>query len=150
MDWQRDGYSISTDRERLDRELIHRFLRSAYWSENVPRAIVDRSIAHSLPFGLYDESGDQVGFARVVTDRAVFAYLGDVFIVEGHRGRGLGRWLVETVLSHPDLRGLRRIALATRDAHGLYDRYGFRPGNSETLMTMDRPAPEIPGPFEAR
>jgi GNAT superfamily N-acetyltransferase len=123
----REGYEISTDAQRLDRALVHRFLRDeSYWAKGIPRDVVDRAITNSLCFGLYDHSG-QVGFARVVTDRAAIAYLADVFVQEEHRGRGLGRWLIETVMAHPDLQGLRRFFLGTADAHSLYERYGFRP-----------------------
>ncbi len=123
-----DGYEISTDRERLDLKAIHSFLTSdAYWSPGVPFAVVERAIAHSIPFGLYAPDGTQAGFARVVTDRAVFAYLADVFVLPAHRGRRLGVWLVETILAHPDLQGLRRFELQTADAHGLYTQCGFRP-----------------------
>jgi GNAT superfamily N-acetyltransferase len=95
---------------------------------------------NSLCFGLYAPDGAQVGFARAVTDRAAFAYLADVFVLDSHRGQGLGKWLIETVLSHPDLQGLRRIVLGTQDAHALYSRYGFRPADSSRLMTLDNPA----------
>ncbi len=142
---KRDGYVISTDPERLDRELIHAFLRTAYWSPNVPRDVVDRSIDNSLVFGLYDATGAQAGFARVVTDKATFAYLADVFVLDEHRGRGLGKWIVETVLAHPDLQGLRRIALGTQDAHSLYERYGFRQADVERLMTLDREPEDLYG-----
>ena len=122
------GYEISTARERIDVGVVHRYLsEDAYWSPGVARAVVERAIANSLCFGLYDPEGAQAGFARAVTDRATFAYLADVFVLEGHRGRGLGAWLVETVLAHPDLQGLRRIELATVDAHALYERFGFAP-----------------------
>jgi GNAT superfamily N-acetyltransferase len=143
--WERDGYRISTDASLLDRDLIHSFLRDAYWSPNVPRDVVERSIDNSLNFGLYDPSGSQVGFARMVTDRAAFGYLADVFVLEPERGRGLGKWLVETVLAHPDLQGLRRITLGTQDAHSLYERYGFRPADPSRLMTLDRPAKDLYG-----
>ena len=124
----RDGYEISTDDSRLDRTLIHRFLRDdSYWARGIPREIMDRAIDHSLCFGLYDGDGRQVGFARAVTDRAAIAYLADVFVLAQHRGRGLGKWLIETVLAHPDLQGLRRFFLGTADAHALYERFGFRP-----------------------
>ena len=93
----------------------------------MPRDVVDRAIDNSLCFGLYDEAGRQVGFARAVTDRAAIAYLADVFVLDAQRGRGLGKWLVETVMAHPDLQGLRRFFLGTADAHALYERYGFRP-----------------------
>lgn len=130
------GYEISTDPARLDLDVIHGFLRETYWAKDTTRATVERSIANSIPFGLYAPDGAQAGFARVVTDRAVFAYLGDVFVLPEHRGRGLGVWLVETVLAHPDLQGLRRFHLATADAHGLYARFGFRP--SDPARMMDR------------
>jgi GNAT superfamily N-acetyltransferase len=125
MEWTRGDLVISTDPAKLDRRTIHRFLAGSYWAEGIPLSVVDRSIQHSLAFGLYDGAA-QVGFARVITDRATFAYLADVFVLESHRGRGLARWLMEAIRSHPDLQGLRRWVLATRDAHGLYARFGFR------------------------
>ena len=124
MEWKRDGLTISTDRSRLDRDAIHGFLRGSYWARGIPREIVDRSIDNSLCFGLYDRDR-LVGFARVITDLATFAYLSDVFVLESHRGRGLGTWFMECVLSHPDLQNLRRWMLATAVAHGLYRRVGF-------------------------
>jgi GNAT superfamily N-acetyltransferase len=115
----------------LDLEVVHGFLRRSYWAAGVPENVVRRSIENSLCFGVY-RGEEQAGFARVVTDRATFAYLADVFVLEEHRGRGIGKWLVEVILSHPDLQGLRRWMLATRDAHDLYRRYAFtelaRPG----------------------
>ena len=122
-----NGYEISTDPARLDLDVIHGYLREAYWSPGVPRDVVERSIARSLCFGLYAPDGAQAGFARAVTDGATFAWIADVFVLEPHRGRGLGVWLMETVLAHPDLQGLRRIVLATKDAHELYERFGFVP-----------------------
>ena len=120
------SYEISTDRTRLDVARIHRFLSTeAYWSPGVPRDVVERSIENSIAFGVYTESGDQVGFARVVTDRATFAWLADVYVESAHRGHGLGKRLVATVLEHPDLQGLRRWMLGTADAHELYRRFGF-------------------------
>ncbi len=122
------GYEISTDGARLDRPLIHRFLHDdSYWAKGVPVGVMDRAIDNSLCFGLYGSDGRQAGFARVITDRAAIAYLADVFVVPEHRGRGLGKDLVEAVMSHPDLQGLRRFFLGTADAHALYERYGFRP-----------------------
>jgi GNAT superfamily N-acetyltransferase len=124
MEWTRDGLTISDDRARLDRDAIHEFLRGSYWAKGIPRELVDRAIDNSLCLGLYD--GDRlVGFARVITDSATFAYLSDVFVLESHRGRGLGTWFMESVLSHPDLQNLRRWMLATADAHGLYRKVGF-------------------------
>jgi GNAT superfamily N-acetyltransferase len=119
-------YTISTDRTRFDVAAIHAFLARSYWSPGIPLATVERAIAHSLAFGVFD-GVEQVGFGRVVTDRATFAYLADVYILEEHRGRGLGRRLVETILAHEDLQGLRRFLLATRDAHALYAEFGFKP-----------------------
>jgi GNAT superfamily N-acetyltransferase len=123
-----DGYEVDTDPDRLDRRMIHRFLSTeAYWALGVPRNLVDRSIDHSLNFGVYRSDGSQVGFARVLTDTVVFAYLADVFVLPAERDRGLGSFLLETIVSHPDLRRLRRFSLATADAHGLYERFGWRP-----------------------
>jgi GNAT superfamily N-acetyltransferase len=126
MDERRDGFLVSDDEALLDVELIHSFLRGSYWATGIPREVVERSLRGSLCFGLY-EGDAQVGFARCVTDRATYAYLADVFVIPSHRGRGLSKWLVECVLAHPDLQGLRRWSLVTRDAHGLYARFGFVP-----------------------
>ena len=126
MDCVRDGYTISDDRWRIDREVVHGFLAESYWAAGIPRDVVERSIRHSLCFGIYHQ-GAQVGFARVITDHATFAYLADVFVLPAHRGRGLSKWMMECVLSHPELQGLRRFLLATRDAHGLYAQFGFTP-----------------------
>ncbi len=120
----RDGFTVSTDPARLDLDAIHAFLVTAYWSEGIPRETVARALASSLGFGLYD-GPRQIGLARMVTDRATFAYLCDVYVLPDLRGRGLGTWLMECVLAHPDLQGLRRISLVTRDAHELYRPFGF-------------------------
>ena len=120
----REGFTISTDPARIDRALVHEFLAASYWAKGIPRETVDRSIEGALCFGLY-EGDRQVGFARVITDRATFAYLADVFVVDSHRGRGLAAWLMETILAHPDLQGLRRWMLLTRDAHPLYRKVGY-------------------------
>lgn len=134
-----DGYVVSTDPGRLDLDRIHGFLSTAYWSTGIPRDVLERSIAHSLPFGLYAPSGGQVGFARVVSDRATYAYLGDVYVEEAHRGRGLGKLLLACVLAHPELQGLRRWALATADAHSLYARHGFGPpADPDVHMFVER------------
>jgi GNAT superfamily N-acetyltransferase len=122
---QRGDYAISTDVQRLDVPAIHAFLSRSYWSPGIALALVQRAIDHSLCFGLFHRD-EQVGFARVVTDRASFAYLADVYVLEAHRGRGLSKWLIEVVRAHPDLQGLRRFLLATRDAHGLYRQFGFK------------------------
>ncbi len=117
-------YDISADKERLDVATIHEYLTQSYWSQGVPRAIVERAIEGSLCFGVFLQ-GKQVGFARVVTDKATFAYLADVFILEPHRGKGLSKRLMQFIFAHPDLQGLRRFMLATNDAHGLYKQFGF-------------------------
>lgn len=129
-------YEISCDKERLDVDAIHAFLQRSYWSPGVPRNVVQRAISNSLCFGVYQSAG-QVGFARVVTDKATFAYLADVYILESHRGLGLGKKLVEFIMAHQDLQGLRRFMLATRDAHGLYGQFGFGPvATPERLMEI--------------
>jgi GNAT superfamily N-acetyltransferase len=136
---ERDGYLISTAPERLDLDAIHAYLARSYWCEGIPKAIVERSIRGSLCFGLYKGSA-QVGFARVISDRATFAYLCDVYVLEDERGQGLAKWLIETLVGHPDLAGLRRFVLATRDAHTLYARYGFTPlARPHTFMEIARP-----------
>jgi len=139
MEWTREHYAISCDRARLDRGLIANFLAASYWAAGIPIATVNKSIDHSLCFGLYD--GDrQAGFARVVSDYATFAYLADVFVIEPYRGRGLGEWLVECVSTHAELQGLRRWVLATRDAHALYAKFGFTPlARPERFMELHDP-----------
>jgi GNAT superfamily N-acetyltransferase len=138
-EWRRGEYFISTDATRLDLAVIHDFLSTSYWAAGVPEDVVRRSVENSLVFGVY-RGEEQVGFARVVTDYATFAYLADVFVLEAHRGRGLGKWLIEIVLSHPDLRGLRRWMLATGDAHELYRKYGFAElARAETFMEIHSP-----------
>lgn len=119
-------FEHSFDKSRLDIEVIHAFLSSTYWSPGIPVQTVERAIENSLCIGGYID-GRQVAFARAVTDRATFAYLADVFVVPAHRGQGLSRRLVEALLSHPEFQGLRRMLLVTRDAHGLYAKFGFRP-----------------------
>jgi GNAT superfamily N-acetyltransferase len=141
-----DGYLISTDRARIDRPAVHEFLTTAYWSPGVPFDVVDRAIDRSLVFGLYAPDGVQAGFARAVTDGAGFGYLADVFVLEGHRGRGLGKWLVATVLEHPDMVAARRLVLATADAHSLYARFGFRPADADRVMELLRNPEELWGP----
>lgn len=123
---KRENFTISTDPARLDLDIICDFLARSYWANDRPRERIERSLANSLVFGMYDEE-KQIGLARVVTDYATFAWLCDVFIDDSFRGKGLGKWLMETILSHPDLQGLRRWLLATRDAHGLYGQFGWKP-----------------------
>jgi GNAT superfamily N-acetyltransferase len=134
-------YEISADPGRLDVALIHRWLsEESYWAKGVPREVVERSIAHSLNFAAFDGNGAQVAFARVVTDYATFAYLADVFVLEAHRGKGLSKRLLQAIVGHADLQGLRRWLLATRDAHGLYAQFGFGPVVAERLMERVDPA----------
>jgi GNAT superfamily N-acetyltransferase len=136
-----DALRISTDRGELDIDLIHRFLsEEAYWSRGIPRATVERAIAGSLCFGGYLDGIGQVAFARVTTDGATFGYLADVFVLPSQRGRGFSKRLMDAVMAHPQLQGLRRFMLATGDAHGLYAQYGFAaPSRPQTLMEILRP-----------
>jgi GNAT superfamily N-acetyltransferase len=127
VEFRRGEFLISTDPSRLNLDVIHGFLTNCYWAKGVPREVVERSIEHALCFGVYDGSGAQVGFARVISDFATIAYIGDVFVLDTYRGRGLGRWLMECIRQHPALQGLRRWILTTRDAHGLYSQAGFTP-----------------------
>ncbi|WP_276480532.1 GNAT family N-acetyltransferase [Paraflavitalea pollutisoli] len=132
----KEGYTISTSKESLDISYIHQFLTRSYWAAGIPVDVVRRSIEGSLSFGVYLQD-QQVGFARVITDSATYAYLADVFIDESQRGKGLGKWLVGTILQHPQLQGLRRIELGTLDAHGLYAQFGFKPlPNPERFMQI--------------
>jgi ribosomal protein S18 acetylase RimI-like enzyme len=135
------AYEISPDPKRLDVAAIHAYLTRSYWSPGIPLEIVERAVRHSLCFGAYESpSGTQVGFTRVVTDYATFAYLCDVYVLEEHRGHGLGKRMMREVMSHPALTGARRIMLATRDAHGLYSQYGFlEAGAAKNLMEIVRP-----------
>lgn len=133
----RDDYTISTDHSKLDLRWIHNFLANdAYWSRGIPVDGFEKSIANSLCFGLYDKD-QQIGFSRVVSDFSTFAYLADVFVTPEHRQQGLGKWLVESILIHPDLQGIRRWMLATSDAHDLYRKYGFTPlEHPEKMMEL--------------
>ena len=130
---------ISCDRDRLDIDAIHEFLTQSYWSPGVPKEVVCKAIANSLCFGVF-QGTRQIGFARVTTDKATIAYLADVFVLEEFRGQGLGKRLIASVMAHPELQGLRRFMLATRDAHQLYARYGFTPiAAPSRLMEVLRP-----------
>lgn len=132
---------MSDDPARIDRDFVFGYLSRAYWAEGRSRPTFERSLDHSLNVGLYlADGGEQVAFARFVTDRATFAYLCDVFTIEAYQGRGLGKHMLAVALEHPDLRDLRFISLATRDAHGLYEKLGFvRPAAPERLMEMRKP-----------
>lgn len=135
----KDNYSISTDKTKLDIKTIHEFLSHSYWAENIPVDTVQRSIEGSLCFGVFDGE-KQIGFARMITDKATFAYLADVFIIEAYRGRGLSKWLMEVIMTYSKLQGLRRLMLATRDAHDLYKQYGFSSlTNTDRWMQIHNP-----------
>jgi GNAT superfamily N-acetyltransferase len=143
-EWRRGGFAISTDKSRLQLDVVHAYLARSYWAERIPREVVERSIAGSLCFGLYAIDGGsppssehQVGFARLVTDGATFAWVSDVFVLEEWRGRGLAKWLMQTMGAMPELAGLRRWILATRDAHELYRQVGFTP-LAEAARYMER------------
>jgi GNAT superfamily N-acetyltransferase len=134
-----DQYEISTERGRLEIALIHDFLASSYWARGIPRDVVEKSIRNSLCFGAF-HGGRQVGFARVITDYTAIAYIADVFVVPEHRGRGVAKMLMRAIVGHPELQGLRRLLLATRDAHGLYAQFGFQPlAHPEDFMTIHKP-----------
>src|SRR5215472_6349935 len=124
QEWRQGEYVISTDEQRLDLSAIHSFLTTSYWAEGIPLETVKKSIEHSLNFGVYI-AGKQIGFARVITDYATYAYIGDVYILEDFRGQGLSKWLMQVIADHPELQGLRRWTLLTRDAHELYRKTGF-------------------------
>jgi N-acetylglutamate synthase-like GNAT family acetyltransferase len=123
-EWKKDDYSISTDKSKIDLNTVHDFLTHSYWSENISKDVVKKSIDNSLCFAVYHHE-NLIGFARVISDFATFAYLADVFILPDQRGKGLSKWLMQVIMDHPDLQGLRRFTLATRDAHGLYAQFGF-------------------------
>ena len=143
-DWTRDGFTISTDPARLDLDGLYAWLSNSYWARGIPRDVFERSVRHALCFGVY-EGARQVGFARVVTDFATVAYVGDVFVLEAWRGKGLSRWLMEVISAHPELQGLRRWILLTRDAHGLYEKFGFTP-LADPSRWMEKWSPEPYGP----
>lgn len=125
MEHKKDNFIISDDDSKLNIDIICGFLSRAYWADKRPRDVIEKSIEYSLNFGIYEDN-KQIGFARVVTDYSVFAYLCDVFIHEDYRGHALGKWMMECILSHPDLQELKRWCLLTKDAHGLYKQFGFR------------------------
>jgi GNAT superfamily N-acetyltransferase len=138
-EFQKNGYTISTDKTKLQFDVIHGFLSTSYWSPNIPMEIVKRAAENCLVFGIY-KNDKQVGYARIISDYATFAYLADVFILESERGKGLSKWLMESIMQVPDLQGLRRWMLATRDAHGLYAQFGFTPlDNLDMMMQIARP-----------
>jgi GNAT superfamily N-acetyltransferase len=139
MERLKEQFNIDTDKSRLNVNYIHTFLSGTYWAENIPVEVIKKCIDGSVCFGVY-EGEKQVGFARVITDKASFGYVADVFIDESYRGRGLSKWLMEEILAHPELQGFRNWQLATRDAHGLYARFGFKPiENPERFMRKHDP-----------
>lgn len=139
MEWTKDDFLITTDKKKIDALYVHQFLSKSYWAADIPIEIVQRSIEGSLCFSVV-YLNHQVGFARVITDQATFAYLADVFIDENFRGKGLSKWLLEVIMAYPTLQGLRRFMLATRDAHGLYKQFGFEPmKNPDRWMEIHYP-----------
>lgn len=140
IDAHQGDYTLSTDPARLDFSAVHAYLTRSYWSPGISRPLVERAAANSLCFGLYHAIAGQVGYARVVTDRASFGYLADVYVLEQHRGHGLSKWMMRFIGEHPDLQYLRRFLLGTRDAHGLYAQFGFTPlANPSRMMEILRP-----------
>src|SRR5690606_888904 len=137
-----EGYRICTKYEDMDLSVIHGFLSQSYWACAIPMAVLSVSLRNSMCFGIFSDSVGQVGFARVITDKATFAYLADVFVLNEHRGKGLSKGLVTAIIEHPDLQGLRRIMLATRDAHGLYEKFGFK-SLASTQAIMELHVPDV-------
>jgi len=140
-EWRKDEYLLSTDKSRIDVETVHHFLSHSYWAQNIPLEVVQKSINNSLCFAIYHQQV-LIGFARAVSDFATFAYLADVFILPEERGKGLSKWLMEIIMDHPQLRGLRRFVLATRDAHALYAQFGFTPFDKPDRW-MQKHDPEV-------
>ena len=149
MEWVRGEFRLTTDPARVDLDAVHGYLSRSYWAKGIPREVVRRSIEHSLNFSLWHEPGAaaprQVGFSRVITDYATFLYLGDVYVLEEFRGRGLSTWMMEVITDHPELQGFRRWALLTRDAHGLYEKFGWKPLAAPDRW-MERHFPDVYAP----
>ena len=140
MTQQPHNYSISTDKSKLNFNVIYNFIANSYWAKGIPKSVMQKAIDNSMCFGVYSPNNEQVGFARVVTDNATFAYLADVFITPYLQGCGLSKLLIKTIVEHPELQGLRRFLLATSDAHGLYAQYGFKPIDNPGLLMQINPA----------
>lgn len=140
MEYMKEHYRISTDRAIINVELVHNYLcHHSYWAEGIPVHVVQKSIENSLCFAVYNDE-EQVGFARVISDFATYAYIADLFVVPEERGKGLSKWLMQVIMDHPELQGLRRFVLATKDAHGLYAQFGFTAySNPDRLMTISNP-----------
>jgi GNAT superfamily N-acetyltransferase len=141
MEWTKDHFIVSNDPAKVDLNVVHDFLAGSYWAKGIPRETVEKSLRNSLCFSLLD-ANRQIGFARVISDFATIAYLGDVFVLPEYRGRGLSKWLMECVVDHPELQGLRRWILATSDAHGLYQKFGFTPVKRPEIF-MERHDPDV-------
>lgn len=137
-----DEYQIRTGIDAMDRRVIYEYISQSYWAQGISPEILNRALENSLCFGVFTSDGQQVGFARAITDKATFAYLADIFILPEHQGKGLGKWLVQSLLAHPTLQGLRRSMLATKDAHGLYKQFGFQP-LTDTSIFMEAWVPDI-------
>lgn len=135
-----NGYRISSNLEEMNIDCIHEFISDSYWAKGIPKELLRKAIENSLCFGVFSDSNKQVAFARMITDKSTFAYLADVFVLDGHRGKGLSKWLMQTILGHADLQNLRRMVLATRDAHGLYEQFGFsKLANPTIFMELWKP-----------
>jgi GNAT superfamily N-acetyltransferase len=148
MDFYKDGFRISTDLEKQDLRAVYEFLSTqAYWCLNIPFERVKRAAEHSLNFGLFDPEGRQIGYARIISDMSTIAYLGDVYVLPEWRGHGLSKWLIATIMQHPELQGMRRWLLATRDAHGLYEQFGWKVvAHPERWMEVTTDGPAYPAP----
>ncbi|MDO6507986.1 GNAT family N-acetyltransferase [Colwellia sp. 4_MG-2023] len=134
------GYKISSETSDMDISVIHGYIARSYWAENIPLNTMEMAINNSLCFGVFTDSGNQVAFARMITDTATFAYLADVFVLEEHRGKGISKWIMKNIIEHPKLQGIRRMALATSDAHGLYEQFGFKALSSpKSFMELHHP-----------
>jgi len=134
------GYRISSETDDMDVTVIHGYIARSYWAKNIPLITMEKAIKNSLCFGVFTDSGDQIAFARMVTDSATFAYLSDVFVLDAHRGKGISKMIMKNIIEHPNLQGIRRMALATSDAHGLYKQFGFKALNSpESFMELHQP-----------
>lgn len=143
LEYQKENYFISTDPVKLDITVIHDFLSNSYWAKNMPRDVLEKSIKNSLNYGLFI-NGSQIGYARVLTDFSTFAYLADVFIIEAYRNKGLSKWLMECILSHPELQKIRTWMLKTSDAHGLYEKFGFKAPESPNSIMEKRVVKNYP------
>lgn len=135
-------YRISENLDEMDFQVIHQFIKNSYWAKNIPSAVLKKALSNSMCFAVLTEQNQLVGFARLITDQATFAYLADVFVLESHRGQGLSTGLMQAIVDHPQLKGLRRALLATSDAHGLYEKFGFKPLSQPGLF-MERWDPDV-------